>query len=87
MAERMRRTQILFPESEYQRLRRVAKEQRRSLGSLVRDAVARCYPEGSREARIAAARRIAEAKLDLPVQDWEEMEEELLRLRGKACGE
>ncbi len=87
MAERMRRTQVLFPEDEYQRLQRLAQEQRRSVGSLVREAVERCYPGTSRESRIAAARRIASARLPLPVQDWEEIEENLARARGKVCGE
>jgi hypothetical protein len=83
MAERMRRTQVLFPEDEYQRLQRLAREQGRSVGSLVREAVERCYPGGSREARIAAARRIANARLPLPVQDWGEIEDGLTRARGK----
>ncbi len=83
MAGRMRRVQILFPEEAHQRLRRLAQEQRRSVGSLVREAVARCYPGASREGRIAAARRIADARLPLPVQDWEEIEDGLTRARGK----
>ncbi len=85
MAERMRRTQILFPETEYRRLRRVAQEQGRSIGSLVREAVERYYLEPSRARAIEAAKRIGEMNLPIPVQDWEEIEEELARIRAKGC--
>jgi len=77
MAGRMRRTQVLLPEEEYERLKEVAHEQRRSIGSLVREAVAKQFPRGSREARLAAVRQLAE--MQLPVADWAEMEEEIMR--------
>ncbi len=83
----MRRTEVLIPESEYQRLRRMAEEKGRSVSALVREAVARYCPEGSRKARVAAAEQIASMSLDLPIQDWEEIEEEPAHMRGKPCGE
>jgi predicted transcriptional regulator len=49
MAERMRRTRILFLEEEYRRLQEVAQEQKRSVGCLVREAVAKQYPENARD--------------------------------------
>ncbi len=85
MAERMHRTQILFPESEYRRLRQAAHDQRRSVGSLVREAVAKQLPSSSRQKRIEAAQRLV--KMRLPVKDWPEMEEEIARQRGALCEE
>jgi hypothetical protein len=73
----MHRTQILFPEEEYRRLREVAQEEGRSVGALVREAVAKHYPGPSRERRIAAVKRMLE--MDVPAPDWPQMEEEIIR--------
>jgi hypothetical protein len=75
VAERMRRTQILFPEDEYRHLQRVARERRCSVGRLVRDAVAKEYVDQPRQERTAAAGRLV--KMGLPVRDWPEMEREI----------
>ena len=77
MPERMHRTQVLFPEAEYRRLREVAREEGRSLGSVVREAVAKYRTGTSRERRIAAAKRLLE--MDVPASDWPQMEEEIIR--------
>jgi hypothetical protein len=85
MAERMHRTQVLLPEREYLRLQRLARERRRSLGSLVREAVGQYQPEVTREERMAAAQTLIDANLDIPVQSWEEIEEDMLRSRYREC--
>jgi hypothetical protein len=77
MAERMHRAQILFPEDEYRRLKAAAQEQRRSIGSLVREAVAKQLGDEARQKRIEAARRLI--SLNAPVADWPQMEEEIMR--------
>jgi len=71
----MKRTQVLFPEDQYRRLRQEAKARGCSVGELVRDAVSQVYLEGSKEARLAVVRRIA--AMNLPVADWPQMEEEM----------
>ena len=75
MAERMRRTQILFPEDEYRHLKQVAKDRQCSVGSLVREAVVKQYLRRPRRQRIEAAQRLV--KMRLPVRDWPEMEREI----------
>ncbi len=77
MAARMRRAQILFPEDEYRRLKAAAQEQRRSVGSLVREAVAKQFGDEARQKRLDAVRRLA--SLNAPVADWPQMEEEIMR--------
>ncbi len=77
MAERMHRAQILFPEDEYRRLKAAAQEQRRSIGSLVREAVAKQMGDEARQKRIEAAQRLI--SLNAPVADWPQMEEEIMR--------
>jgi|WetSurMetagenome_2_1015567.scaffolds.fasta_scaffold1269095_1 hypothetical protein len=77
MAERMRRTQILFPEDEYRHLQKVAQERQCSVGHLVREAVTQQYLDHPRQQRAAAARRLVQ--MGLPVGDWPEMEREIER--------
>ncbi len=78
MAERMHRAQILFPEDEYRRLKAAAQEQRRSVGSLVREAVAKQIgDEAARQKRMRAALELTSMRL--PVTDWPEMEEGIMR--------
>lgn len=71
----MKRTQVLFPEDQYRRLRQEAEARGCSVGELVRNAVSQAYLGGSKEARLAVVRRIA--AMDLPVADWPQMEEEI----------
>jgi uncharacterized protein involved in type VI secretion and phage assembly len=77
MATRMKRTQILLTEDQYRLLRQEAAERKSSIGMLVREAVAKRYAARSREARLAAWRRLSE--MNLPVADWEQMEAEIER--------
>jgi hypothetical protein len=77
VAERMKRTQVLFPEEEYRRLREVAQAKHCSVSHLVREAVAKQYLRSPRKGRQEAARRLVEMKV--PVADWSEMEQEIAR--------
>jgi predicted DNA-binding protein len=77
MPQRMHRTQILLPEEEYRRLLELAHEEGRSLGSVVREAVAKYHSTSSRERRLAAVRRMAEMRL--PVADWPQLEEDIIQ--------
>ena len=77
MPTRMRRTQVLLPEDQYLRLRREAEARHCSIGRLVREAVDAMQHGDTRQARIGAAKRIA--AMDLPVADWEQMEQEIER--------
>ncbi len=77
MAERMHRAQILFPEDDYRRLKAAAEEQRRSVASLVREAVAKQFEDEARRKRLEAAQRLA--SMNAPVADWPQMEEEIMR--------
>jgi hypothetical protein len=87
MAERMHRTQFLLPVDEYRRLSRIAREKRRSFGSLVREALANQYPERTErsvESRLAAVREITEMQLPVP-ETWEELEESIARAHTEGC--
>jgi hypothetical protein len=77
VAQRMKRTQVLFPEEEYRRLREVAESRHCSLGHLVREAAAKQYLRRPRKGRQEAARRLVTMKV--PVADWPRMEEEIRR--------
>lgn len=70
------RTQVLLAPEQLARLKRIAARQRRSVGSVIREAVDR-YLEGSPDRRAAAAEAIT--AFELPVADWEVMKAEILR--------
>jgi len=58
-----KKTMVLFPPELHQRLTRLAAERRTSLGELVRSACEREYGTSSREAKIAAVKKLAGLKL------------------------
>jgi predicted DNA-binding protein len=72
------RTQVLLSRDQVERLKRIAARDRRSVGSVIREAVDR-YLETVPERRSEAARRIT--AMELPVADWETMKAEILRGR------
>jgi len=80
MAGRMKRTQVLFPEEQYRRLKREAAARGCSMGQLVREAVDNVYVLCSEHhAREEIARRLI--SMSLPVAEWPQMEEEITRGR------
>ena len=71
-----RRTQILLSEEQYGRLMRAARARGESMGSLIREAVDRAYGD-DRKRKLKLVEEIA--AMNLPVSDWDVMEEEIIR--------
>jgi predicted transcriptional regulator len=72
-----KRVEVLFEPSEYHRLEELAQAKRRSVGSLVREAVEQLYLQPSREERLQAVERLASQNFDFG--SWEEVKEEIIR--------
>ena len=70
------RTQVLLSREQLARVKRVAVRERRSVGSVIRDAVD-AYTAPDAAARKKALRDLY--ALEAPVADWEEMKAEILR--------
>ncbi len=77
------RTQVLLSPEQRRRLERRAVEERRSVGSLIRDAVD-AYTGSSGRTRQEAAESLL--SIDAPVTDWEEMKAEIIRGATAAPG-
>ena len=75
MTEMTKKTTILFPPKLYEELERVAKEQGRSVGELVRDATEIQYGVGGVAARLRAVEVMS--KLETPVGEPEEIEKDI----------
>lgn len=76
MRKYIKRTQVLLSEEQYERLTREARARGESMGSLIREAVDRAYDD-DRERKLKLVEEIA--AMNLPVSDWDEMEEEIIR--------
>jgi predicted transcriptional regulator len=81
------RVQVLLTDEQYKALQALAQARRRPLSVLLRETVVdHLLGEARREAKQRAVEEIA--GMDLPVSDWEEMEEEIIRahwvVRGRA---
>ena len=76
MRKYIKRTQVLLSEEQYERLTREARSRGESMGSLIREAVDRAYDD-DRERKLKLVEEIA--AMNLPVSDWDEMEEEIIR--------
>lgn len=79
----LKRVQVLLPSETYQILQRLAAEEEQSVSALVRLAVEEQLIKKARLAMKAEA--LAQlAAMDLPVDDWEAMEAEIMdgRYRG-----
>jgi hypothetical protein len=70
------RMQVLLSVEQRRRLERQAAEQRRSVGSVIRDAVEAYTRTSGRSRREAAERLLA---TDAPVDDWPAMKAQILR--------
>ena len=71
-----KRLQVLFPQQEYHALEHIARVRHRSVGALIREAVAAQYLKPRRTTRRSRAARIA--KMKLPVSGWKEMKAEIV---------
>ncbi len=70
------RTQVLLTREQRERLERLAAERGVSVGALVREAIDRYLPPRRRSRKEAFEVIMA---LRLPVDDWQAMEEEIIR--------
>lgn len=87
MAGLRRRVQVLLTDEQYRALQALAQARSKPLSVLLREAVVeQLLKEARREVKRRAVEEIA--GMDLPVSDWEEMEEEIIRahsvVRGRA---
>ena len=70
------RTQVLLSPDQVARLKRIAAREGRSVGAVIRDAVD-SYVDPGDDARQRAVKAIF--AMDLPVDDWEVMKEQIKR--------
>lgn len=79
------RVQVLLTDEQYRALQALAQARRKPLSVLLRETVVDyLLREARREVKQRAVEEIAE--MDLPVSDWEEMEEEIVRAHSVARG-
>lgn len=76
MAKLTKRAQILFPKDKYALLEKVAYRQKKSVSTLVREAVEEKYLAKETKKNDEIIKRLN--KMNLPVGDPEEMEEEII---------
>ena len=74
-----KKTTILFAPDLYHQLETLAEASKTSVANLIRQAVVQQYFLVNRKRRLAAAQ--AMGKLNLPVADWQTMEQEAVRGR------
>lgn len=74
MATLNKRVQVLLSPSQYARLKEIARDRGKSVGSLIRQAVQKQYLDTSNQERLTAVEEMG--GLRLPVSDWEQMERE-----------
>ena len=74
MATLTKRLQILLDPFQYQRLGEIARQRNRSVGALIREAIDQVYLQGAVEERLEAVQALA--AMQLPITDWEQMEQE-----------
>ena len=70
------RTQVLLSPQQVAKLKRIAAREGRSVGAVIRDAVDSYIDPGDDSRRRAA---MAILSMNLPVDDWEVMKEQILR--------
>jgi len=82
-----RKAQVLFTEEQYQELTRVAREQSKALGALLREAAEQVYLRKRRQRQKAeAVRRLLALKETEPPADYHVWEQEYLDERAGRAG-
>ena len=76
MSQLTRRIEVLFPQDLAEHLRQIAEREGRSVGTLVRDAVAEKYAIPSQSEKLNAVENLY--ALQAPVGEWNEMEREII---------
>lgn len=72
-----KRVQVLFSKEKFAILESLAKKKETSIGALIRKAVEEKYLKEQDKKRMAILGRLS--RMDLPVAEWEEIEEEIMR--------
>lgn len=74
----LKRTQVLLTPDQLQRVRREAKKRRGSVGSVVREAIDRTFPDERIQRRAALDRFLTGP--EIPVGEWDDLKRELPRI-------
>jgi hypothetical protein len=83
MPKYQRKIQVLLTEEQYRELGRIAAQQKKKLGTLVREAIEAHHLKRAKQQRIAEAVDRLLALPDVPApENWEQFEEELARSHG-----
>lgn len=70
-----KRTHVLLDEEQYKQLEQLARQKKVSVGALIREAIEKVYHTGKKD-QLKAVETIA--AMNLPVDDWEKMEKEIV---------
>jgi hypothetical protein len=78
-----KRVEVLFEPSEYRRLEEIAQAEKRSVGSVVREAVDKYVMQPTEEERRRAAEWIASQTFEDIGGDWEQVKREITEERAR----
>ncbi len=76
-----KRVEVLFEPSQYRRLEEIAQAKKRSVGSMIREAVAKYVSGPTEERRRQAAEWIASQTFEEIGGDWEQVKREIIEER------
>ena len=76
MSKLTKRLQLLLTPEQYKMLQLYAKKHKKSIGSVIREALDKMISGRSKKEKKKAVERLLSRKL--PVSDWEQMEKEIL---------
>jgi hypothetical protein len=79
-----KRVEVLFDEDEYRRLEELARAKGRSIGALIRAAVARDYLAPDEERRHEAFKWLTSQTFDFLGGDWDDVKKDLLEAQYDA---
>ena len=77
MSELTKRLQLLLTPEQYKMVQLYAKKHKKSIGSVIREALDKIISERSKKEKQKAVQRLLSRKL--PVSNWEQMEEEIIQ--------
>ena len=77
MSELTKRLQILLSPEQYKKLELYAKKERKSVASVIREAVDKMLSQRTKSEKKKAVERMVAR--ELPVEDWKKMEEEIMK--------
>ncbi|MDI6822149.1 MAG: ribbon-helix-helix protein, CopG family [Actinomycetota bacterium] len=77
MSELTKRLQILLSPEQYRKLELYAKKRKKSVASVIREAIEKLLHERTKLEKKKAVERMLSR--ELPIDDWEKMEEEIMK--------